>query len=63
MDRNMTKDLLQMMDFNERIGQLTKANSVHWYGHVSRKVKNNFLRRALDIIVKGTRKRVRPRKT
>ena len=59
----MTKDVMQMMDFNERIGQLTKANSVHWYGRVSRKVKNNFLRRALDIKVKGTRKRVRPRKT
>ena len=44
-------EVVQMID------QLMKANSVHWHGPVLRKDKNNFLRRALDLKVKGTRKR------
>ena len=40
-----------MLELNETIDQLSKANSVHWYGHVLRKDKNNFLRRALDLKV------------
>ena len=51
-----------MLDLNETIDQLAKDNSAHWYGHVLRKDKNNFLRRALDSKVKGTRKRGRPKK-
>ena len=43
---------MQMLDFIEKIDQLAKANSVRWYGHVLRKDKNNFLRRALDLKVK-----------
>ena len=54
---------MQMLNLNETIGELAKANSVRWYGHVLRKDKNNFLRRALYIKVKGTRKRGRPKKT
>ena len=54
---------MPMLDFNDTIDQLAKANSVRWYGHVLRKDKNNFLRRALDLKVKGTRKRGRPKKT
>ena len=46
-----------MLDLNETIDQLVKANSVCWYVHVLRKDKNNFLRRALDLIVKGTMKK------
>ena len=52
-----------MLDFNETIDQLSKANSVRWYGHVLIKDKNNFLRRALDLKVKGTRIRGRPKNT
>ena len=63
MDENLTKDLMQMLDLNETIYQLAKANSVRWYGHVLRKDKNNFLRRTLDFGVKGTRKKGRPKKT
>ena len=37
MDKKSTNDLMQMLDFNERIDQLAKANSVHWYVHVLRK--------------------------
>ena len=63
MEKKSTKDLMQMFDLNEAIDQLAIANSVRWYGHVLRKDKNNFLRRALDIKVKGKMKRGRPQKT
>ena len=62
MDKKSTKDLMQMLDLNKTIDQLVKANSVRWYGHVLRKDKNNFLRRALDVKVQGTRRRGRPSK-
>ena len=51
-DKKSTKDLMQMLDMNETIDLLAKGNSVRWYGHVLRKDKNNFLRRALDVKVK-----------
>ena len=60
--KKLTKDLMQMLDLNETIDQLAKGNSVHWYGHVLRKDKNNFLRRTLDFKVKGTMKRGRSKK-
>ena len=44
---------MQMLDLNYVIDQLAKANSVLWYGHVLRKDKKNFLRRALAFKVKG----------
>ena len=63
MDKKSTKDLMQMLDLNETIDQLAKVNSVRWYGHVLRKDKNNFMRKALDLKVKGTMIRGRPKKT
>ena len=63
MDKKSTKDLMQMLDLNETMDQLVKANSVRWYGHVLKKDKNNFLRMALDLRVKGTKKIGRPKKT
>ena len=63
MDKKLTKDLMQMLALIETMDQLAKANGVRWYGHVLRKDKNNFLRRALDFIVKVLRKRCRPKKT
>ena len=63
MDMKSTKDLIQMLDLNETMDQLAKANSVRWYGHVLRKDKSNILRKALYFIAKGTRKRGRPKKT
>ena len=62
MAKSSTKDLMQMLDMNETIDQLAKANSVRWYGNVLRKDKNKSLRRALDLKVNGTRKRGRPKK-
>ena len=63
MAKNSIKDLMQMWDLNETIDQLVRANCVRWFGHVLRKDKNNVLRRALDLKVKGTRKRGRQKKT
>ena len=62
-DKNLTIDLMQMLALDETIDQLAKANSAHWYEHVLRKDKNNFLRRALHLKVKWTRKKCRPTKT
>ena len=62
-EQESTKDLMQMLDLNETIDHLAKASNVRWYGHVSRKDKNNFLKRALDFTIKGKMKRVRPKKT
>ena len=61
--KKSTKDLMQMMDLNETMDQLLKAGSVRWYGHVFTNDRNNFMRRALDLTVKGTMKRGRPMKT
>ena len=47
-DKKSTKDRMHIFVLNETIDQLARANSVRWYGHVLRKDKNNFLRRALD---------------
>ena len=63
MDKKSTKDLMQMLDLNETIDQLAKTNIIRWYGHVLRKDKNNFLRMALDVKIKVTRKGGRLRKT
>ena len=60
MDKKSSKDLMQMLGLNETIDHLARATSVRWYGYVLRKDMNNFLRRALDFKVKGTRKRGRP---
>ena len=58
---------MQMLDLNETIDQLAKANGVRWHGRwhgrALRKDRNNFLRRVLDFKVKGTMKRGRPKKT
>ena len=63
MGRKLTEDPMQMLDLNETIDQLANANSVHWYGHVLRKDKNNFLTMALDFKVKLATKRGRSKKT
>ena len=61
--KKSTKDQMQLLDMNETFDQVGRANSDRWYGHVLRKDKNNFLRRALDNKLKGTRKMGRPRIT
>ena len=63
MDKNSTRDLMQMLDLNKTIEQLSRANSVRWHGNVFRKEKKNLLRGALHLKVIGTSKRGRPMKT
>ena len=63
MDNESTMDVLEMLDWNETMDQLDKANSSRWYGDVLIKDKNNFLRRSLVLKVKGTRKGRKPKKT
>ena len=46
-----------MLDLEAMIDQLAKTNGVHWYAHVLRNGTNNILRKALDCVVKGARKR------
>ena len=36
-DKKSTKDIMQMLDLNETIDQLARANCVRWHGHVLRK--------------------------
>ena len=43
--------------------QLAKDNGVRWLGHVLKKDKNTFVRRALGLKVRGTGKRRGPNKT
>ena len=53
-DKNSTKDLMQMLDLSEAMDQMSNANSVRWHGnYVLRMDKHNFLRRALDFKVEG----------
>ena len=54
MNKKSTKDLMQMLDLKETMEQLTRVHSVRRHGHVLRKDKNNNMRRALDLKVKGT---------
>ena len=56
-------NLLQLLDLNETMDQLAKANSIRWHRHVLRNDKSNFLRMGLNINVKGTWKIGRRRKT
>ena len=48
-----------MLGLNETIDQLAMVNSVHWYGHVLRREDTYVLRRALDFVVEGQRKKGR----
>ena len=62
MDKKSTKGLILMLDLNEAMDQLARAQCVHWYGHVLIKDRNISLRRALGLEVKGKGKWVEQRK-
>ena len=53
----MRYDLLQILGLEETIDHLAIANSVHWYGHVLGKDKNDVPRNTINVMVKGSRKR------
>ena len=45
--KKLTKALMQMLDLNETIDQLAKANSVRWYGHVLRKDNKQISKKSI----------------
>ena len=51
--------LMFMLGLCETIDQLAVANSVCWYGHVLWREDGHVLRRALDFVVDGQRKKGR----
>ena len=56
-DRKTSKDLMLMMGLKETMDQLAMGNNVCWYGHVLRTEDGHVLRRALDILIEGQRKK------
>ena len=48
--------LMQMLEFNKAVDQLTMLNSVHWCGHVLRMADVHVLRKVLEFEVEGQRK-------
>ena len=62
-DREKSTDLMFMLGLSGTIDQLVIANSVRWYGHVSRREDCHVLRRPLDFEVEGQRKKGRVKRT
>ena len=58
-DRRRSKNLMLMLDLNERIDQLATASSVHWYSHVLRLEDGHIWRKALVFEINGQRKKGR----
>ena len=54
---------MNMMGLKETKNRLATANGVRWYGHVLRRDDDSVLRVALDLEVRGKKKRGRPKKT
>ena len=57
MEKKRTEDLMEMLGLKETMVQVAKANGVRWYGHVLRRDDGHILRKVLEFIVKGKRKR------
>ena len=57
-NRKGNKHLMLILRLNEAM-----ANSVRWYGHVSRRVDTYVLIRALGLEVEGQRKKQRQKRT
>ena len=49
--------LMLMFSLNETIDQLAMANGTCWHGHAFRKKDGHVLKRALEIVVEGQRKK------
>ena len=63
MEKKRTEDLMEMLGLKETVVLMAKANGVKWYGHVLRRDDGHVLRKALELEVRGNRKRGRPKKT
>ena len=62
-DRKRSKELMLLLCLNETIDRFPMANSALCYGHVLRKEDGRVLRRALDFVGEGQRKKWRPKRT
>ena len=62
-DRKRSKDFMLMLGLNETRDHLAMTNSGRWYGHVFRRDDGHLLRRALDFVVEGQRKKRRSKRT
>jgi hypothetical protein len=47
----------------ESIGDICRRNRLRWFGHVERKVDDDWVKRCTRLEVVGKRRRGRPRKT
>ena len=63
MQKKRAEDLMEMLGLKETMVQMTKVNGVRWYGHVLRRDDGHVLRKALELEVKGKRRRGQPRRT
>ena len=62
-DRKTTKEQMDMLGLKKTINRFATANGVRWYGHVLRRDDDSVFRVALDLEVKGKRKRGQLKKT
>ena len=56
-------DLMFMLGLSEATDRLSMANSVCWYGDVLRREDGHVLRRVLDFVVEGHRKKGKLKRT
>ena len=62
-ERKISTELMLMLGLSETIDQMAMANNVRWYDHVLRRDDGHVLRRALNFVVEGQRKKGRPKRT
>ena len=61
-EKKRTEDLMEMLGLKETGVQIAKAKGVRWYRHLLRRDDGHVLRKALELEVRGKRKRGRPKK-
>ena len=57
MDRKNNDELLHMLELDETMGEMSKANKVRWYGHVLKREDVDVLRKALEFKLDGQKER------
>ena len=62
-EKKRAEDLMEMLGLKQVVVLMAKANGVIWYGLVLKRDDGHVSRKALELEVKGKRKRVWPKKT
>ena len=57
MEKKRTEDLMEILGLKETVVQMAKANRMRWFRNVLRRDDGHVLRKALELEVKGKRKR------